>query len=158
MKSSTDTIRDRARQLRRDQTAVESKLWFRLRARQLAGAKFRRQYPIGPFIADFCCMEHGLVVELDGSQHVEQEAADRRRSAFLTRQGYRVIRFWDNEVIEDIEAVLQRIMDELESPHPNPLPQGLSLPTSLPLTRGYDSLRAVEPKTTTLRRRGKKGG
>ena len=118
------TLRDRARRLRRNQTEAERKLWARLRFRQLGNAKFRRQYPIGPFITDFCCMEHGLVIELDGGQHAEHEEADRRRSAFLARRGYRVIRFWDNEVIEDIEAVLQRIMDELESPHPNPLPGG----------------------------------
>jgi len=117
-------LRDRARCLRRNQTETERRLWSRLRFRQLDEAKFRRQHPISPFIADFCCMERGLVSELDGGQHAEQEEADRRRSAFLARRGYRVIRFWDNEVMEDIEAVLQRIMDELESPHPSPLPGG----------------------------------
>jgi very-short-patch-repair endonuclease len=102
----------------------ERRLWARLRFRQLGNAKFRRQHPIGRFITDFCCIEHGLVIELDGSQHAEQEEADLKRSAFLARRGYRVVRFWDHEVIEDIEAVLLRILEALENPHPSPLPQG----------------------------------
>ena len=126
MKPSTDTIRDRARQLRRDQTDVESKLWLCLRARQLSSAKFRRQYPIGPFITDFCCFEHRLVLEIDGSQHAFQAAADERRSAFLKSRGYKVLRFWDNEVIENIDGVLQQIAHALEEPNleaePSPLP------------------------------------
>ena len=115
-------LRDRARQLRRDQTEAEHRLWTRLRARQLCGAKFRRQRPIGHFIADFCCVEYGLVVELDGGHHAEQVEADHRRSAFLERSGYRVLRFWDNEVMENIEAVLEQITAVLSDPHPNPLP------------------------------------
>jgi very-short-patch-repair endonuclease len=115
-------LRSQARRLRREQTETESKLWVRLRARQLCGAKFRRQHPIGPFIADFCCVERGLVVELDGSQHAVQAEADKRRSAFLTRRGYRVLRFWDNEVMENIDAVLEQILRALSDPHPCPLP------------------------------------
>jgi hypothetical protein len=69
-------------------------------------------------------MEHGLVVELDGGQHAAQMEADQRRTAFLTRKGYRVIRFWDHEVMEDIEAVLERILEALRNPHPSPLPEG----------------------------------
>ena len=124
MDPQPSTLRDRARRLRRNQTEAERRLWARLRLRQLGNAKFRRQHPIGRFIADFCCMENGLVVELDGGQHMAQTETDRRRSVFLARQGYRVLRFWDHEVMEDIEAVLQRIMDALGSPHPSPLPLG----------------------------------
>jgi adenine-specific DNA-methyltransferase len=89
----------------------------------LVGTKFRRQHAIGRFIADFCSPESGLVVELDGGQHAEQVEADRRRTVFLTQEGYRVLRFWDNEVMENIEAVLQRIAEALSDPHPSPLPR-----------------------------------
>jgi len=106
-------LRDRARQLRRDQTDVESKLWFRLRARQLSGAKFRRQYPIGAFIADFCYYERRLVIELDGGHHAEHMDADQSRTDFFVSQGYRVLRFWNNEVIENIDGVLEQIAHTL---------------------------------------------
>jgi len=116
-------LKSRARRLRRQQTDAESKLWARLRARQLCGAKFRRQHAIGPFIADFCTVERGLVIELDGGQHATQAQADQRRSAYLERSGYRVLRFWDNEVLMNMEAVLQRIFQALNDPHPCPLPK-----------------------------------
>ena len=109
MEPKTSTPRDRARRLRRDQTEAERRLWERLRARQLSGFKFRRQHPIGRFIVDFCCQEYGIVVELDGGQHAVQFEADHIRSEFLARRGYRVLRFWNNEVLENIEAVLQQI-------------------------------------------------
>ena len=114
----------RARRLRREITDAEKKLWARLRDRHLCGAKFRRQHPIGPYIADFCCVERGLVVELDGGQHSSQLKADQRRTAFIERQGYRVVRFWDNEIPSDAEAVLERIVRALDGPHPCPLPKG----------------------------------
>src|SRR5262245_48292532 len=106
MKAPAPTSRDRARHLRRDQTDAERKLWARLRDRQLFGAKFRRQHPIGRFVADFCCAERLLVVELDGGQHATQREADRRRSDFFAAKGYRVIRFWDHEVLQEADAVL----------------------------------------------------
>ena len=118
------TFWDRARRLRRNQTEAERRLWAHLRFRQLGNAKFRRQHPVGRFITDFCCMERGLVIELDGGQHAAQVEADQRRSVFLAQQGYRVVRFWDHEVIEDIEAAPQRISEALGSPHPSPLPEG----------------------------------
>ncbi len=119
---NTSKVRDLARRLRRDQTDTERRPWTRLRARQLCGAKFRRQHPIGPYIADFCCVERGLVVELDGGQHAFNVEADSKRSEFLGDYGYQVLRFWDNEVMEDIEAVVQHIADVLNDPHPYPLP------------------------------------
>src|SRR4030095_13033966 len=111
MKQSTPVIRDRSRRLRRNQTDAERKLWARLRARQICGVKCRRQYPIGRFIVDFCCFEKDLAVELDGGQHAEQTEADQRRSDLLARHGYRVLRFWDNDVMENIDGVLQRVLE-----------------------------------------------
>ena len=122
MEPNVSRLRNRARRLRSDQTEAERKLWARLRARQLCGVKFRRQHPIGLFVADFCCVERGLVIELDGGQHAEQVDADRRRSAFLAGRGYRVLRFWDNDVMEDTDAVLERIVAVVSDPHLNPLP------------------------------------
>jgi very-short-patch-repair endonuclease len=80
MKALNSTQRARARRLRREQTDAEARLWLRLRNSQINGAKFRRQQPLGPFVADFCCMEVGLVIEVDGGQHSERELADARRT------------------------------------------------------------------------------
>jgi len=107
------TPRGRARRLRREETEAERFLWARLRARQLSGAKFRRQCPIGPFIADFCCLEHRLIVELDGGQHASEVKKDEARTDFLRKQGYEVLRIWDHEVFRETELVLQRIADSL---------------------------------------------
>ena len=107
-----------ARRLRRSQTDAEGKLWSKLRDRQVCHAKFRRQHPIGPFVTDFCYVESALAIELDGGQHGTQAQADQRRSAYLERSGYRVLRFWDNEVLMNIEAVLERIFQVLNDPHP----------------------------------------
>jgi len=101
----------RARMLRREQTGAESKLWSCLRNRQLGGVKFARQVSIGPFFADFCCRGAKLVIEIDGATHgtPEELASDSRRSAWLERQGYRVIRFRNEELMGDLDAVLERI-------------------------------------------------
>jgi very-short-patch-repair endonuclease len=113
-----------ARRLRRAQTDAERKLWSRLRDRQICGAKFRRQHPIGKYIADFCCVESKLIVELDGSQHGPENESDRSRTQAIERLGYRVLRFWDNEVLKDSVAVLEKIMQTIEEPSPFPLPGG----------------------------------
>lgn len=99
----------KARSLRQNQTDVEYLLWQELRNRQVLNCKFRRQFPIAPFIVDFCCLELKLIIELDGSQHVEQAAYDEERSFYLAQRGFKVIRFWNNEVIENSEGVLERI-------------------------------------------------
>ena len=119
-------MKRRARSLRKRQTESEQRLWHRLRNRQLAGFKFRRQHVIGPYIVDFVCLKGRLVVELDGGQHGigMQRAYDQRRSASLARQGFRVIRFWNNDVLNDTEAVLTMVRRALRSPHPGPLPRG----------------------------------
>jgi len=105
--------RDRARALRAASTEAELKLWTQLRNRQLNGAKFRRQHPIPPNIADFFCLEARLIIELDGSQHGEEatDRADQRRTARLEERGYRVLRFWNEEVLDNLEGVLERIAE-----------------------------------------------
>ena len=97
-----------ARGLRRDLTRVERTMWRLLRDRRLGGIKFRRQAPVGPFVADFACPSHRLIIELDGSQHAES-ASDRRRDAYLAAEGWQVLRFWNGEVVENPNAVLARI-------------------------------------------------
>ena len=114
-----------ARQLRRDQTDAERKLWSRLRAAQL-GVKFRRQHPVAGYYADFCCVEHWLIVELDGGQHVQQQSRDARRTQDLQAAGFRVMRFWNDEALlrtdDVLEAIVRALGEELP-PHPNPLPR-----------------------------------
>lgn len=100
--------RDAARQLRRDSTDVERTMWRLLRDRRLGGAKFRRQVPIGPYVADFACVQHRLIVELDGGQHAENRS-DARRDVLLAAQGWRVVRFWNNDLIENRDGVLERL-------------------------------------------------
>ena len=107
----------KAKRLRRDMTDAERKLWSALRGSQIQGAKFRRQKPIGPFIADFVCQEHRLIVEADGSQHAES-AKDTRRTAFLEGKGYRVLRFWNNDILGNLDGVARLIAAAVATPHP----------------------------------------
>lgn len=100
-----------ARQLRQNQTEAEKQLWSHLRARQLLGIKFVRQYPIGGYVADFACRSLKLVIELDGGQHADN-AADEARTREIERCGYRVIRFWNNEVLANLPGVLEVIAQE----------------------------------------------
>jgi very-short-patch-repair endonuclease len=116
-------------------TDAERRLWGAIRYRQLGGWKFRRQAPIGSYITDFVCFEKKIIVELDGAQHVEQHQYDAKRTAWFTSEGFRVVRFWNHQVIEELDDVLEVIWQALgatpradfasrESPHPNPPPQG----------------------------------
>ena len=126
----------RARQLRRNLTDAERRLWYRLRARRFLNQKFRRQVPIGPYVADFACMHARLIVEVDGGQHAERAIEDRVRELFLNEQGFKTLRFWNNEVLGNLDGVLQRLAEELVNvlakmvnvvdphPHPSPLPKG----------------------------------
>src|SRR4051812_35918980 len=100
--------RDAARALRHNATDAERIMWLLLGDRRLGGIKFRRQVPIGPFVADFASIELRLVLELDGGQHAES-SSDARRDAFLTAEGWRVLRFWNNDVVQNREGVLERI-------------------------------------------------
>ncbi len=112
---STPQTKHFAVELRHELTPTERKLWAYLRNDQL-GVNFRRQHAIGPYIADFCCVEEKLIIELDGSQHLEQEAYDAERTAFLESQGYQVLRFWNNDVLNDLEAVMRVILEKLNPP------------------------------------------
>jgi very-short-patch-repair endonuclease len=102
-------ITDKARLLRKNQTDVERLLWKHLRNRQLHNHKFRRQLPIEPYIADFVCLELKLIIELDGGQHADQIAYDEQRRIALEQRGFKVLRFWNNEVIENLSGVLEAI-------------------------------------------------
>jgi len=118
-----------ARRLRRSQTDAERALWLRLRDRRLAGWKFKRQTPIDRFIVDFCCADSKLIVELDGGQHAVQTAQDAERTQTLSALGYLVLRFWNNDVLTNIDGVLEDILSTLPQhapvpPHPTPLPDG----------------------------------
>ncbi len=115
--------KQRRRDLRQTATKAERLIWSGLRNRRLGGLKFRRQHSIGPYIVDFCCVERKLVVELDGQYHEYVEAADRRRQRYLEAQGYEVLRYSNEDVLADAEAVLMAIGRHLTvPPHPNPLP------------------------------------
>lgn len=104
----------RARELRVNLTDAERLLWKHLRSRELSGYKFRRQQPVGQYIPDFVCFEKRLLIELDGSQHSEEVAQDSERSAWLEAQGFRVLRFWNNQVLREIDAVKRAILEALD--------------------------------------------
>ena len=111
-----------ARQLRREQTDAEKKLWLRIRNRQVDGWKFNRQVPNGPYVLDFFCYEASLVVELDGGQHAEVRAEhDAIRTKYLEQQGFTVLRFWNGDVLQNIEGVLEQVHLALgQKPAPSP--------------------------------------
>ncbi len=104
---------NQARRLGREETDAEYRLWYRLRGRELGGYKFIRQVPLGPYVVDFLCRSESLIVELDGEQHA-QSAKDSVRTAFLNQRGYSVLRFWNHEVLQEREAVLDAILAVLE--------------------------------------------
>ena len=105
-----------ARRLRSNLTDAEQRLWFHLRRKQIAGARFRRQHPIGPYVADFFCPDAKLIIEVDGGQHAEDSGV---RTAWLEAEGYRIIQFWNNDVLRNTEGVLLVIVEALRA---TPLP------------------------------------
>ncbi len=132
-----------ARQLRRDSTRAERKLWRYLRSRSLAGFKFVRQEPIGPYVVDFVCRERRLVIEVGGGQHADNRR-DAVRDQWLADHRYRVLRFWNNEVLGNIEGVWDTIFAAASvaaPPHPNPLPAS-----------GRGSRHAAPPDENSLQR------
>ena len=111
----------RSRELRNNATLAERKLWQHIRNRQVSGTRFNRQVPIGPFICDFAACTAKLIVELDGGQHAIRTTKDDRRTSFLQSRGYRVLRFWNNDVLENIDGGLRVIEDMLkDNPSPGP--------------------------------------
>ncbi len=145
-----DTVPDRlteiARTLRRNQTEAERKLWARLRDRRLGGIKFRRQQPVGSYVADFLCEAAMLIVEVDGSQHDDSEARakDEQRAAALRKLGYEVVRVWNSDVDHNLHGVLEGILATATSRlSPSSAPSGHLLP------KGEGSDVAAASKTTT---------
>ncbi|QAU25237.1 endonuclease domain-containing protein [Dyella sp. M7H15-1] len=122
----------RAQALRQNMTDAERLLWRHLRNRLFSEQKFRRQHEIDRYIVDFVCADAQLVVELDGGQHAEQVEKDQERTRRLKAMGYRVLRFWNDDVLKNTEAVLEVILGALASaaPHPNPLPGGEREPST----------------------------
>jgi very-short-patch-repair endonuclease len=113
----------RSRELRAGATEAERKLWHHLKARKLMGTRFNRQFPVGQYIGDFVSRSRRLIIEIDGGHHgrAEERIHDERRTAFLRAQGYQVIRFWNSEVLDNVEGVLRRIEQALEDmPSPGP--------------------------------------
>ncbi|RIK30432.1 MAG: hypothetical protein DCC56_08900 [Anaerolineae bacterium] len=118
---------ENARNLRKNPTPEEKKLWSRLKDRQVNSVKFRRQHAIGNYIPDFCAVKEKLIIELDGSQHLEQTEYDEERTKYFESLGYRVIRFWNNQIMKEMDGVILAIMEalkstppDLRSPSPNP--------------------------------------
>jgi len=113
----------RARALRKLSTEAEKKLWQKLRRKQFHGLRFRRQYPLGPYFADFVCLPARLVIEVDGATHAEFEQIqhDNRRTQWLISQNFRVLRFWNGDIFENIDGVVERIDVEMRR-DPLPLP------------------------------------
>jgi len=109
-----------ARALRHNMTEAERRLWRRLRMRELSGFKFRRQRPMGNYVVDFVCLDRRLIIEVDGGQHAEQVDRDERRSAWLASRGFRVLRFWNNEVFEHLDVVCEVILQALEREESGP--------------------------------------
>jgi very-short-patch-repair endonuclease len=144
----------RARELRRNSTPPEQLLWSALREK-LPGYKWRRQMPVGPFFADFACFAEKLIVELDGGQHSKTAEYDARRAAYLESQRYRVLRFWNDDVLSNTDGVLETIAQALStSPsrgvaaHPSPSGRGKEaggVPTKVVLSRGPRSAGRVRP-------------
>lgn len=112
--SNRHALLEAARTMRRNQTKAEARLWTELRDRRLAGYKFRRQHTIDGFIVDFCCLQHGLILEVDGGIHQQTKDYDRTRTARLNDLGYTVLRFSNHDVLEHIEAVKQQILTQLK--------------------------------------------
>jgi len=109
-----EILQDRAQDLRKKQAPAEIILWDRLRNRQLAGSKFRRQFIIAPYIVDFICIKKNLIIELDGGQHMDAKSYDQKRDSFIISKGFKILRYWNNEVFNELESVLEDVLRKLE--------------------------------------------
>ena len=114
-----------AQKLRTNMTDAERLLWDQLKQKQIHGAKFRRQYPIGRYVVDFICLEKDLIIEIDGGQHSESKEADLQRDQWLKKKGFKVLRFWNHEIFKNLEGVKQVIEKNVLEPHPNPPLSGI---------------------------------
>jgi very-short-patch-repair endonuclease len=117
-KRSTPKLLHRAAEQRKEPTSAEAKLWFYLRTLREDGIHFRRQHAIGPYIADFCAPRYKLIIEVDGSQHLDQQDYDTDRTASLETSGYKVLRFWNTDVLNSIQDVMTQILQALEKSKP----------------------------------------
>ena len=117
-------LTDVSKKLRQQSTEAEKRLWSRLRSKQMHGFKFRRQQQIGNYIADFVCFEKGLIIELDGGQHAIDLKRDKQRDDWLRSEGFEVVRFWNTDVFENIEGVLEAIRNIVLTPSLGPSHQG----------------------------------
>ena len=113
-KRTSPKVFQQAKELRREMTPIELKLWARLRAHRMKGVHFRPQHAIGIYIVDFCAPHKKLIIELDGSQHLEQTEYDAERTEYLKSKGYKVLRFWNNDVTNHMDAVLNMIWNTLQ--------------------------------------------
>jgi very-short-patch-repair endonuclease len=111
--ATSEAVKSNARLLRKAMTDAERRLWNELRLRQVEGLKFRRQFPIGRYIVDFACPERKLIIEVDGGQHADQESYDTERTRWLESRGFRVLRFWNNEIQMNLEGVKESIYNAL---------------------------------------------
>jgi very-short-patch-repair endonuclease len=127
-----------SRQFRANGSDAERKLWHALRRKQINGLRFRRQFPLGPYFADFVCLPVRLVIEVDGSQHgeAEQAAHDARRTAWLERHGFRVLRFWADQVMTDLPSILDGIEIALRQPLPRKDGRDTPIPSPPPTRAG----------------------
>lgn len=138
------TKRNNARRMRVEMTDAERKLWHAIKAHRLRDFAFRRQVPIGPYIADFVCHQASLIVEVDGGQHSES-ASDEQRDAWFVDHGFRVVRFWNNDVLTNLDGVLVRIIEMVERDSTTPLPAAAPPPSP---SRGEGLRRATGEVTT----------
>ncbi len=112
---TTNLKTQRARSLRNNMTDAERHLWQHLRNKQLNGHKFRRQFPIGNYIVDFICLDARLIIELDGGQHAENQTYDQKRDQWLKDQGFHILRFWNNNVLSQTNAIIEKVLGNLEA-------------------------------------------
>jgi very-short-patch-repair endonuclease len=131
----TAALRKFAKSMRHTPTEVESNLWALLRNRRFAGYKFRRQMPLGTYIVDFACLSAKLIVEADGSQHAD-DARDTARDAYLTGQGFRVLRFWNNDILSQQDSVMETIWAALQNPSLLTTPDASANSCGASITRG----------------------
>ena len=136
-----NSLLSNAKNLRSQQTDAEQRLWHQLRAHRFMGLKFKRQKPVGRYIVDFVCIKYQLIIEVDGGQHIDQMEYDDERTAWLESEGFRVLRFWNHEVLQEMDGVLEQIRQavvEIATPSPPaPLPHaGEGSFVTLPLAHG----------------------